>query len=173
MGLFYRMSDKVVEQRDRINVLADKDKAREEKLLDIERKFGEVKTGAEGLISELKRSVDVAREGTSAMDTLAKSYNEAQARIKALEAENAAFAAQITDAFEKATIKARYDILKDYTAGLLDDTQVKEEIEMFEEDYPEEARSLSVPASAPNATEPSNVNQPAEANLSEAPDVQE
>ena len=173
MGLFYRMSDKVVEQRDRMNELADKDKAREEKLLDIERKFGEVKTGAEGLMSELKISVDVAREGTSAMETLAKSYDEVQARIKALEAENAAFAAQITDVFEKATIKARYDILKDYKAGLLDETQVNEEIEMFEEDYPEEVRSLSVPASVPTETEPANVDQPAEANPSEAPDVQE
>ena len=165
------MSDKVVEQRDRMNELVEKDKAREEKLLDIERKFGEVKTGAEGLMTELKRSVDVAKEGTSAMETLAKSYNEAQARIKALEAENAAFATQITDAFEKATVKARYDILKDYKAGLLDDTQVNEEIEMFEEDYPEEARSLSAPASVPIETEPANVDQPAGANPSETPDV--
>ena len=42
--------------------LVEKDKAREEKLLDIERKFGEVKTGAEGLMSELKRSIDRSEE---------------------------------------------------------------------------------------------------------------
>ena len=151
--------------------LEQKDKVHGEKLLDIERKFGEVKAGAEGLMSELQKSMDVVREGTSAMETLVKSFDEAQAKIKSLEVENAALATQIMNAFEKATIKARYDILKDYKAGLLDEAQIDEEIEMFEEDYPEEVRSLSVPSSAPKQTEPSNVDQPTEANPSETPDV--
>ncbi|GMN27509.1 hypothetical protein TIFTF001_044133 [Ficus carica] len=120
MGLFYRMSDKVAEQRDRLKDLVEKDIARGEKLLDIERKFGDVKAGAEGLMFELQKSMDVAREGTSAMETLVKRFDEAQAKIKSLEVENAALATQIMDAFENATFKARYDILKDYKAGLLD-----------------------------------------------------
>ncbi|GMN69670.1 hypothetical protein TIFTF001_038714 [Ficus carica] len=41
MGLFYRLSDKVGEQRDRLKDLVEKDIARGEKLLDIERKFGD------------------------------------------------------------------------------------------------------------------------------------
>ncbi|GMN64801.1 hypothetical protein TIFTF001_033875 [Ficus carica] len=149
-------------KRDRMKDLVEKDIAREEKLLDIEHKFGDVKAGVEGLMSELQKSMDVAREGTSAMETLVKKFDEAQAKIKSLVVENAALATQIMNAFEKATFKARYDILKDYKAGLLDETQIDEEIEMFEEDYPEEVRSLSsVPASAPTEAGPSNVEPPA------------
>ncbi|GMN31395.1 hypothetical protein TIFTF001_041583 [Ficus carica] len=168
MGLFYRMSDKVAEQRDRLKDLMEKDVARGEKLLDIERKFGDVKAGADGLMAELQKSMDVAREGTSVMETLVKRFDEGQAKIKSLEAENAALANQIMDAFEKATLKARYDILKDYKAGLLDEAQIDEEIEMFEEDYPDEVRSLSsVPASAPAEAEPAIVEPPVQANPSE------
>ncbi|GMN25352.1 hypothetical protein TIFTF001_049211 [Ficus carica] len=168
MGLFYRMSDRVAEQRDRLKDLQEKDIARGEKLLDIERKFGDVKAGADGLMAELQKSMDVAREGTSAMKTLVKRFDEGQARIKSLEAENAALASQIMDAFEKATLKARYDILKDYKAGLLDEAQIDEEIEMFEEDYPDEARSLSaVPKSMPAEAENANVEPPVQANPSE------
>ncbi|GMN60017.1 hypothetical protein TIFTF001_029112 [Ficus carica] len=149
MGLFYRMSDKIAEQRDRLKDLMEKDIAREEKVLDIERKFRDVKVGAEGLMSELQKSMDVAREGTSAMETLVKRFDEAQAKIKSLEAENAALATQII-------------------------TQIDEEIEMFEEDYPEEVRSLSsVPASTPTDAGPSNVESPAQANPSETRETQE
>ncbi|GMN68235.1 hypothetical protein TIFTF001_037314 [Ficus carica] len=145
-----------------------------QKLLDIERKFGDVKAGAEGLMTELQKSMDVAREGTSAMETLVKRFDEGQARIKSLEAENAALANQIMDAFEKATLKARYDILKDYKAGLLDEVQIDEEIEMFEEDYPEEVRSLSsVPASAQTEAEPWNVEPPVQASPSKDREARE
>ncbi|GMN19658.1 hypothetical protein TIFTF001_039862 [Ficus carica] len=168
MRLFYRMSDRVAEQRDRLKDLQEKDIARGEKLLDIERKFGDVKAGADELMAELQKSMDVAREGTSAMETLVKRFDEGQARIKSLEAENAALATQIMDAFEKATLKARYDILKDYKAGLLDEAQIDEEIEMFEEDYPDEARSLSaVSESMPAEAENANVGPPVQANPSE------
>ncbi|GMN72161.1 hypothetical protein TIFTF001_052801 [Ficus carica] len=174
MGLFYRMSDRVAEQRDRLKDLQAKDIARGEKLLDIERKFGDVKAGADGLMAELQKSMDVAREGTSAMETLVKRLDEGQARIKSLEAENAALATQIMDAFEKATLKARYDILKDYKAGLLDEVQIDEEIEMFEEDYPDEVRNLSaVPASVPAEAENMNVEPPVPADPSEDREARE
>ncbi|GMN29173.1 hypothetical protein TIFTF001_044325 [Ficus carica] len=174
MGLFYRMSDRVAEQRDRLKDLQEKDIARGAKLLDIERKFGDVKAGADGLMAELQKSMDVAREGTSAMETLVKRFDEGQARIKSLEAENAALATQIMDAFEKATLKARYDILKDYKAGLLDEVQIDEEIEMFEEDYPDEARNLSaVPASVPVEAGNANVEPPVPADPSEDREARE
>ncbi|GMN35831.1 hypothetical protein TIFTF001_042295 [Ficus carica] len=128
MGLFYRMSDRVAEQRDRLKDLQEKDIARREKLIDIERKFGDVKAGADGLMAELQKSMDVAREGTSAMETLVKRFDE----------------------------------------GLLDEAQIDEEIEMFEEDYPDEARSLSaVPASVPAEAENANVEPPVPADPSE------
>ncbi|GMN23072.1 hypothetical protein TIFTF001_040392 [Ficus carica] len=140
MGLFYRVSDKVAEQRDRLKDLVEKDIARGEKFLDIEHKFGDVKAGAEGLMSELQKSMDVAREGTSAMETLVKRFDEAQNQI---------------------------------SRGLLDEAQIDEEIEMFEEDYPEEVRSLSsVPVSAPREAGPSNVEPPTQGNPSEARETQ-
>ncbi|GMN33604.1 hypothetical protein TIFTF001_046728 [Ficus carica] len=78
------------------------------------------------------------------------------------------------DAFEKATLKARYDILKDYKAGLLDEAQIDEEIEMFEEDYPDEVRSLSAaPTSVPAEAENANVEPPVPANPSEDLDARE
>ncbi|GMN33998.1 hypothetical protein TIFTF001_041984 [Ficus carica] len=118
--------------------------------------------------------MDVAREGTSAMDALVRRFEESQEKFKSLEAENAALASQIMNAFEKATFKARYNILKDYKAGFLDEAQIDEEIEMFEEDYPEEVRSLSsVPALAPTEAEPSNVEPPAQANPSEVRETRE
>ncbi|GMN60247.1 hypothetical protein TIFTF001_029334 [Ficus carica] len=174
MGLFYRMSDRVAEQRDRLKDLQEKDIARGEKLLDIERKFGDVKAGADGLMAELQKSMDVAREGTSAMETLVKRFDEGQTKIKSLEAENAALATQIMDAFEKATLKTRYDFLKDYKAGLLDESQIDEEIEMFEEDYPDEVKSLStVPASASAEAENANVEPPVQVNPSECREARE
>ncbi|GMN21095.1 hypothetical protein TIFTF001_040034 [Ficus carica] len=158
----------------KIKELEENDRSRRAKLDDIERKFIDVKSGSEGLMLELQKSMDVAREGTSAMDAVVRRFEENQERVKSLEAENAALASQIMNAFEKATIKARYDILKDYKAGLLDEAQIDEEIEMFEEDYPEEVRSLSsVPALAPTEAEPSNVEPPAQANPSEDRETRE
>ncbi|GMN66222.1 hypothetical protein TIFTF001_035287 [Ficus carica] len=174
MGLFYRMSDKVARQSDIIKGLEKKDRACREKLRDIERKFGDVKTGAEGLMSELQKSMDVARKGTSAMEALVKKFDQGQDRIRSLEAENAALAAQIMDAFEKATFKARYDILKDYREGLLNEALIDEEIEMYEEDYPDEARcSSAVPSSAPTKAGPSDVEPSVQVNPSEDPEAQD
>ncbi|GMN55539.1 hypothetical protein TIFTF001_024649 [Ficus carica] len=174
MGLFYRMSDKVARQSDIIKELEEKDRARGEKLRDIERKFGDVKTGAEGLMSELQKSMDVAKEGMSAMEALVKKFDQGQDRIRSLEAENTALAAQIMDAFEKATFKARYDILKDYREGLLNEALIDEEIEMYEEDYPDEAkRSSAVPSSTPTKAGPSDVKPPIQVNPFEDPEAQE
>ncbi|GMN43969.1 hypothetical protein TIFTF001_013174 [Ficus carica] len=61
---------------------------------------------------------------TDMMKVMVDKFDEAQAKIKSLEADNSSLAAQILDAFEKATLKARYDILKEYKQGLLVDTEV-------------------------------------------------
>ncbi|GMN62571.1 hypothetical protein TIFTF001_031648 [Ficus carica] len=121
-----------------------------------------------------KKSMDVAREGTSAMEALVQRFEESQEKIKSLEAENIALASQIMDASEKATFRARYDILMDYKEGLLDEAKVIEEIEMFEKDYPDEARrSSSIPTLAPAEAGPSDAEPPVQANPSEACETRE
>ncbi|GMN48611.1 hypothetical protein TIFTF001_017775 [Ficus carica] len=57
MGLFYRTTDKVAEQKTRIKELEDRDNECAHKLLDIERKFGDVKMNAEGLTAELQKAI--------------------------------------------------------------------------------------------------------------------
>ena len=173
-GLFYRLADRVVSQGDRIRELEGKDRSLEEKLQDIERKLGDVKAGGEGLMFELQKSMDVAREGTSAMEDLGKKFDEGQAIIVSLEAQNAMLAEQIISASEKATIKARYDILMDYKEGLFDEAKIDEEFGMFEEDFPDEAKRSSADlASAPIEAGRSNVEPPVQADLCEARETQE
>ncbi|GMN65634.1 hypothetical protein TIFTF001_034703 [Ficus carica] len=57
-------------------------------------------------------------------------FDEAQAKIKSLETEKAVLAIQILDAFEKATIKARYDLLKQYKQGLFVEAEIEEELDL-------------------------------------------
>lgn len=179
-GLFRQLADKVVSHGNRIRELEGINRVRGEKLQDIERMFGDVKMGTEDLKSELMKSIDFAKEGTSAMEALGKMFEESQARINsleankaALEAEKAALATQILDPTEKATFKARYDILKDYKEGLLDEAQVDEEIEMFEEDFPEEVRrSSSAPEPVPTVAGPCDAEPPVQTNALDDRDEQ-
>ena len=145
MGLLHRTSDRVAQQRAQIKELESKDREREEKLLDIERKFGDVKASAEDLTAELHKAIQTSKEGSDMMKIMVDRYDEAQAKIRTLETEKSALEAdrfsliiQIKDAFEKATLKARYDLLKKYKQGLLVDAEVDEEIELYE-DVPDEA----------------------------------
>ena len=145
MGLLHRTSDRVAHQRTQIQELKSRGKEREEKLLDIERKFVDVKASAEDLTAELHKAIQTSKEGSDMMKIMVDRYNEAQAKIRTLEADKSALEAdrsslviQIEDAFEKATLKARYDLLKQYKQGLLVDAEVDEEIELYE-DVPDEA----------------------------------
>ena len=106
--------------------------------MDIEWKFRDVKTSTEELTAELHKAIQSAKEGSDLMKVMVDRYEEAQAKIKTLEADNFALVAQIMDAFEKATLKARYDVLKEYKQGPLVDAEVDEEIELYE-DSPDEA----------------------------------
>ncbi|GMN69678.1 hypothetical protein TIFTF001_038725 [Ficus carica] len=150
MGLFYRTTNKVAEQKTRIKELENINKELEEKdgecgqkLLDIKRKFGDVKMSAKGLMAELQKVMHKAKEGSDMMEVMVKSFDEAHAKIKSLEAENAALATQILDSFEKATIKARYDLLKEYKQGLFVEAEIDKEIELYED---EASCSSSAPA---------------------------
>ncbi|GMN26889.1 hypothetical protein TIFTF001_040928 [Ficus carica] len=85
-----------------------------------------------------------------------------QAKIKTLEDDNSALVTQIVDAYEKATLKAHYDLLKEYKQGLLVDADVEEEIELYEDSPAEAEESSSAPAdvSAPTLNEPKPVSEP-------------
>ncbi|GMN21319.1 hypothetical protein TIFTF001_043294 [Ficus carica] len=172
LGLMYRTTDTVLEQRNQIKELEDKNKELEDadrergvKLLVIEQNFKEVKASADDLIGELETVNRSSKQMTDMMKVMVDKFDEAQAKIKSLEADNSSLAAQILDAFEKATLKARHDILKEYKQGLLVDAEVDEEIELYEEDNPDETRaSSSVPASASTQPGPPDVEPPVHAN---------
>ena len=71
-------------------------------------------------------------------------------------ADNAALVARIVDAYKKATLKAHYDMLKEYKQGLLIDADVDEKIEIYEDSLTEAGASSSAPATAirPTSNEP-------------------
>ena len=170
--------------------MKNKLKAYEEKLANIEQSFADVKRSAEGLMAELKRAMDSAKEGADMAKVIVERYDEAQARIKALEvdktkleAEKASLVEQMLGFHERATMKARYELLKDYKQGLLIDAEVDEEIELYEElDGAETSMSVSAPASEQNEpstveppiVEPSNIEPPVvEPPVSDEPPVSE
>ncbi|GMN58182.1 hypothetical protein TIFTF001_027287 [Ficus carica] len=101
------------------------------------------------------------------MKVMVDRYDEALARIKTLEADNSELIAGIKDAYERATLKARYDLLKEYKQGLIVDAEVDEEIELYEDSLDETGTSSSVPAPAPTQPGPPDVEPPIHANPSE------
>ncbi|GMN36613.1 hypothetical protein TIFTF001_042474 [Ficus carica] len=173
MGLFYRTTDKVAKQKTRIKELEninkeleEKDGERGQKLLDIERKFRNVKMSTEGLMAELQKVMHEAKEDSDMMEVMVKRFDEAQAKIKSLEAENAALATQILDAFEKATIKARYDLLKEFKQGLFVEAEIDEEIELYGDEPPADEIVPALNGQGPSKDEPP-VEPPVDANRSE------
>ncbi|GMN62973.1 hypothetical protein TIFTF001_032051 [Ficus carica] len=176
MGLLHRTSDRVFQQKNQIKELESKDRERGEKLLDFERKFGDVKTSAEELTAELQRAIQTSKKGSDMMKIMVDRYDAAQAKIEALEAEksklvadNTALVVQIMDAFEKATLKARYDLLKEYKQGLLVDAEVDEEIELYEETPDEAGCSSAAPdeGTMPTSKEPIRAEPSVDVNPSE------
>ena len=163
MGLVYRATDKVVEQKKLVKELQDKDRERGEKLLDIERKFEDIKASANGLIAELQTVNWSMKEEVDMMKVMVDRYDEATAKIKTLEeslkqkeVDNSVLVARIVDAYERATLKAHYDILKELKQGLFVDADVKEEIEMYEDFLTEARASSSAPVDVvvPTSNEP-------------------
>ncbi|GMN51015.1 hypothetical protein TIFTF001_020158 [Ficus carica] len=85
------------------------------------------------------------------MKTMIDKFDEAKGKIKALEemvkqkdADNSVLVTCIVGEYESATLKARYELLKEYKQGLLVDAEVDEEIELFEEPLAEAGDSPSV-----------------------------
>ena len=144
----YYTTETVLEQRNHIKELEDKDKERGEKLLNIEWKFEDVKASSNELVTELQKVTQSAKEGTDMMKVMVDRFDEAQAKVKTLEADNSTLVAQIVEAYEKATLKARYDLLKEYKQGLLVDADVDDEIELCEDSLAEVGGSSFVPADA-------------------------
>ncbi|GMN47448.1 hypothetical protein TIFTF001_016627 [Ficus carica] len=105
------------------------------------------------------------------MKVMVDRFDEAQAKTQTLEADNSALIAQIVDAYEKATLKARYDLLKEYKQGLLVVTDVDDKIELYEDTLDEAGCSSSAPTDVAvptsNEQEPIGVELPANDNLSE------
>ncbi|GMN62576.1 hypothetical protein TIFTF001_031639 [Ficus carica] len=161
----------VVEQKKLVKELQDKDRERGEKLLDIELKFKDVKSNADGLIHELHSLKQKANEGTEMMKVMVDRFDEAHAKIKTLEeslkekeADNSVLVARIVDTYERAALKARYDLLKEYKQGLFIDANVKEEIELYEDSLIEARGSsfapVDVAAPTSNEPEPTDVKPP-------------
>ncbi|GMN68358.1 hypothetical protein TIFTF001_037434 [Ficus carica] len=145
-------ADKVVEQKKLVKGLHDKDRERGEKLLDIKRRFKDMKSNSNGMIDELHSLKQKANEGVEMMKVMLDRFNETLAKIKTLEeslkekeADNSVLVARIVDAYERATLKAHYDLLKEYKQGLLVDANVEEEIELYKDFLAEAGGSSFAP----------------------------
>ncbi|GMN46179.1 hypothetical protein TIFTF001_015363 [Ficus carica] len=105
---------------------------RGEKLLDIERKFEDVKASATELIAELQTVTQSTKEGTDMMKVMV----------------------------DRATLKAQYYLLKEYKQGLLVDADVEEEIELYEDSLAEVGGSSSAPVdvAAPTSNKPEPID---------------
>ena len=175
MALFYRTAEKAVEHQKRARDLKQKDHEREKKLVDIERKFKDVKASSENLASELRSSLKSMEEGTETTKVIVGQFEEAQARIRALEADKASLEAKnstlaaekevlaaakasleerLLDVHERSTLKARYEVLKQHKQGSLVDAEVDDEIEMYE--------TLIEPE---NPSSTANIEPPVQANV--------
>ena len=73
----YRTTNTILEQRNQIKELQDKDKERGEKLLNIEWKFEDVKASADRLVVELQKVTQSAKEGTDIMKVMVDRFDEA------------------------------------------------------------------------------------------------
>ncbi|GMN25906.1 hypothetical protein TIFTF001_046000 [Ficus carica] len=180
MGLLKRTSEKIGKQKARIAELEvkgleleERESQRECKLLDIQRKFRDVKACAEDLIGQLPNVLHEAKEGSDMMKVMGERYDEATTKIRSLEADNARLVADnaklvadIVNEYSRATLKARYDLLKEYKQGLLVDAEVDEEIELYEESLDEAGTSSSAPTQESNEPRTLNVELPVQADPS-------
>ena len=128
MRLVYHTVEKAVLWRVRIKELEDIDRERGERLLDIEQKFRDVKLSADGLIAELHTLNQTAKKGADMMKTMVGRFDKAKAKIEALEemvkqkdADNLVLVTPIVCEYERATLKACYELLKEYKKGLIVD----------------------------------------------------
>ena len=88
-----------------------------------------------------------------------------------LATEKASLVEKIEDSYERATVKAWYDLLKEYKQGSLVDAEVDKEIELYKE-LEGAGTSTSVPESALAQDGVTSIEPPAEANPGVEPPVQ-
>lgn len=79
MKLTYRSTDKAVERREHIKELEAIDKEHVEKLLDIKRKFKDVRVSMDDLIKKLQTFNRLVKEGTEMMMAMVERFNMAKA----------------------------------------------------------------------------------------------
>ncbi|GMN59249.1 hypothetical protein TIFTF001_028339 [Ficus carica] len=101
IGLIYHSTDNVVERRERIRELENTNRERIEKLLNIERKFKDVRASADDLFKELETLNRTVKEGVEMMKCMVDRL-----------------VARIVGKYEKATLKAHFKLLKEYKQGL-------------------------------------------------------
>lgn len=128
MWLVYRTIEKVVKRRKRIKELEDIDREWGERLLDIERRIRDVKSSIDGLIAELYMLNQTATKGADMMKTMVDRFDEAKAKIEALEemvkqkdVDNSVLVTLVVCEYEMAALKARHEFLKEYKQGLIVD----------------------------------------------------
>ncbi|GMN71569.1 hypothetical protein TIFTF001_054118 [Ficus carica] len=152
IGLIYRSTDKAVERRVRIRELKATDRKSAEKLLDIERKFKDACTSADDVIKEFHTLNGKAKKGAEMMKSMVDRFDKATAENDALresieqkEGDIAGLITRTVGEYEKATFKARYELLKEYKQGLLVDVDAAEEIELNKKSLAEAEASTSAP----------------------------
>ncbi|GMN61291.1 hypothetical protein TIFTF001_030442 [Ficus carica] len=144
MRLIYHSTDKAVEQRERIKELEERGCS---------------------ILNEGKEGAEMMKAMVNKFDE-AKAKNEAlKETVKQKDVDILRLVTRIVGEYERATLKAHYELLKEYRRGLLVNADVDEEIELFEESTAEVGDPPSAPSSsieqvatvAPTADEPRHV----------------
>ncbi|GMN49580.1 hypothetical protein TIFTF001_018746 [Ficus carica] len=152
MGLIYRFTNKVVEQKEQIRELEVVDKEHAEKLLDIERKFKDVRASADGFIAELHTLNQTTKEEVEMIKSMVDRFDKVKAEncalresIKQKDEDIVGLVTRIVGKYEKATLKAHYELLKEYKQGLLVDADIAEKIELYKESIAKAEALTSAP----------------------------
>ncbi|GMN68392.1 hypothetical protein TIFTF001_037447 [Ficus carica] len=84
LGLMYCTTDTVMEQRNHIKELEDKDKERGEKLLNIKQQFESIKAITDDLVMELKKVTQSTKDGSDMMIVMDDRFDELKPKSKLL-----------------------------------------------------------------------------------------
>ncbi|GMN20300.1 hypothetical protein TIFTF001_048727 [Ficus carica] len=142
---------KVVELRERIRELKATDREHTEKLLEIERKFKDVRASADDVIQELQTLNRITKEGAEIIKSMVERFDKVKAENNALrksimhkDVDIIGLVTRIMGEHEKATLKVRYKLLKEYKRPSCRHRCVVK-IELYEESLAEAEASTSAP----------------------------
>ena len=126
MRLIYCSTDKAVEQREQIMELEATDRERTEKRLDIKRKLKDIHASVGNLIKELQTFNWTVKEGNEMMRGMVDRFEKVKAKndalkklIKQKDGDIIGLVARLMGEYEKATLKDRYELLKEYKQDFL------------------------------------------------------